>query len=88
MSVCGKAGHVALKCYHIYNHSYQAEDGRVAASASTGSYSIDSTLYIDSGATDHITSELDRMTVLEKYNGRDNIYNMLAYSEGNIYNTK
>ncbi|KAJ0981009.1 hypothetical protein J5N97_009264 [Dioscorea zingiberensis] len=39
--VCGKFGHTALKCYHRFNHSYQAEDGHVAAAATTNSYPLD-----------------------------------------------
>ncbi|KAJ0975730.1 hypothetical protein J5N97_017695 [Dioscorea zingiberensis] len=53
--VCGKMGHVALKCYHRFDHSYQAEETHVAALASTSSYGVDTNWYTDSGATDHIT---------------------------------
>lgn len=39
-----------------------------------GSYNIDPTWYIDSRATNHITSELDKLTVQEKYFGKDQVY--------------
>lgn len=72
--VCDKIGHSALKCYHRYDQSYQAEEGRVAAVANTTpSYNIDTNWYTDTGATDQITSELDRLTVKEKYTGKDQV---------------
>lgn len=39
--VCGKMGHVALKCCHCFDHSYQAEENHVAAMATTPSYGVD-----------------------------------------------
>ncbi|KAJ0981423.1 hypothetical protein J5N97_009678 [Dioscorea zingiberensis] len=71
--VCGKIGHVALKCYHRFDHSYQVEETHVAALASTSSYGVDTNWYTDSGATDHITSELDKMSVRDKYQGNDQV---------------
>jgi hypothetical protein len=38
------------------------------------SYVVDSNWYADSGATDHVTGELDKLTVKNKYNGSDQIY--------------
>ena len=37
------------------------------------SYGVDTNWYTDTGATDHVTSELDRLTVQEKYTGNDKI---------------
>ncbi|KAJ0983603.1 hypothetical protein J5N97_011858 [Dioscorea zingiberensis] len=72
--VCGKAGHTALKCYHRFDHSYQAEESaNFAGLTTTPSYQIDPNWYMDSGATDHITSDLDRLTVKEKYGGGDQV---------------
>jgi hypothetical protein len=34
-------------------------------------YGADSTWYTDTGATDHITSELDKLVIHDKYNGSD-----------------
>jgi hypothetical protein len=36
-------------------------------------YGADSNSYTDTGATDHITSELDKLVVHDKYNGTDQI---------------
>jgi hypothetical protein len=38
------------------------------------SYGVDSNWYADSGATDHVTGELDKLVVRETYNGNDQIY--------------
>ena len=38
------------------------------------SYGIDTNWYTDTSATDHITSELDKMTIREKYKGHDQIH--------------
>ncbi|KAJ0988266.1 hypothetical protein J5N97_006622 [Dioscorea zingiberensis] len=70
--VCGKFGHSALKCYHRFNHSYQADDGRVAAAATT-SYSMDPNWYADTSATDHITGDLDKLSIKERYHGKDQV---------------
>lgn len=32
------------------------------------------TSYVDSGATDHITSDLDRLTVRDRYTGGDQVH--------------
>jgi histone deacetylase 1/2 len=38
------------------------------------SYGVDTNWYGDTGATDHITSELNSLTMKEKYKGRDQIH--------------
>jgi hypothetical protein len=43
------------------------------ANAAT-SYEVDSNWYADSGATDHVTTELDKLTVKDTYTGGDQIY--------------
>jgi hypothetical protein len=39
-----------------------------------GSYGIDTNWYTDTGASNHITGELDRLTMSERYNGQDQIH--------------
>jgi hypothetical protein len=41
--------------------------------ATTHSYKVDSNRYSDTGATDHITSDLDCLGVRERYNGSDQV---------------
>lgn len=70
------------QCFHRFDHSYQDEEPRVATAVSTQSYTIDSNWYTDTDTTDHITSELDRLTVKEKYHGKDHV--QVANSAGMI----
>jgi hypothetical protein len=46
----------------------------LTSSAATASYGSDNNWYIDSGATDHITGELDKLTMHNAYNGTDQIH--------------
>lgn len=73
--VCLKYGHDALHCRQRFNHSFQPEDlrERTGNVANTGSYNVDTNWYIDSGANDHLTSDLDRLTVHDRYTGKDSV---------------
>jgi hypothetical protein len=44
-----------------------------ATIASTYSYKVDPNWYSDTGATDHITSDLHRLTVHQQYHGGDQV---------------
>jgi hypothetical protein len=70
--VCGKTGHCALCCYKILDASYNGEE-KYANIATTGYY-VNTEWYMDTGATDHITSELDKLTIREKYGGGDLVH--------------
>jgi hypothetical protein len=39
-----------------------------------GGYNVDTAWYSDTGVTDHVTSELDKLVVREKYNGQEQIH--------------
>jgi hypothetical protein len=69
--ICFKIGHTANICWYRFDEDF-VPDQRLAASATTFQAS-DSQWYLDSGATDHITGELDKMTVHERYNGMEQI---------------
>jgi hypothetical protein len=56
--MCGKTGHIALCCYKHFDASYNGDDKH--ANAATTGYNIDTDWYTDTGATDHITSKLDK----------------------------
>jgi hypothetical protein len=72
--ICKRTNHDASRCYHRFDQSYQPEDRvAVAVGVQTASYQVDPNWYADSGATDHITSDLDRLTVKECYNGTDQV---------------
>jgi hypothetical protein len=70
--VCFKKGHTAVNCWHRYDENYVPEERHAAAA--TSSYTIDTNWYTDSGATDHITSELEKLSIRDKYNGEDQIH--------------
>jgi hypothetical protein len=51
------------------------EDKSANASSNSfgSSYGMDTNWYIDTGATDHITSKLDKLSMKEKYGGQEKI---------------
>jgi hypothetical protein len=63
---------VVQKCFKRFDHSFTGEE-RVASLATT-SYGIDTNWYADPGATDHITSDLDKLSILDKYGGSDQVH--------------
>ena len=40
----------------------------------TDSYGVDTNWYADTGGTNHITGELDKMTIRDKYRGHDQVH--------------
>ncbi|EEE57553.1 hypothetical protein OsJ_07890 [Oryza sativa Japonica Group] len=70
--LCDKLGHTVVKCYKRFDASFTGEEK--SAAAATSSYGVGTNWYIDTGATDHITSDLDKLTVREKYNGGDQVH--------------
>jgi hypothetical protein len=66
--ICGKTSHTAVRCWYRMHESYN-EDPPSATVATTTSYKVDPNRYIDTGATDHITSDLDCLAVHERYHG-------------------
>jgi hypothetical protein len=68
--ICDRVGHTAVKCWYRMDESFQDEHPS-AALASTRSYKVDPNWYSDIGATDHITSDLDRLVVRDQYQGND-----------------
>jgi hypothetical protein len=70
--VCGKTGHGALCCNKRFDANYNGEDKY--ENAATTRYNVDTEWYTDTSATDHITSELDKLTTREKYGGADQLH--------------
>lgn len=71
--VCFKKGHTADRCWYRYDENFVPDPRHVAAAATT-SYTMDTNWYTDTGATDHITGELDKLAFREKYNGGDQVH--------------
>lgn len=61
-----------IKCYKRFDTSFTGEEK--AANTATTSYGIDTNWYVDSGATDHVTGELDKLTVRDKYTGNEQVH--------------
>lgn len=80
--ICGKPGHSAKDCWYRFDEDDDdsSQDEKVAGAADS-SYGVDTNWYVDSGATNHITGELDKVTMREKYRGKDHIHT--ASGEGN-----
>jgi hypothetical protein len=69
--VCFKGGHTTLECWYKFDESYTP--ATKTASAAMNNYCVDSNWYTDTGATDHITGELNKLAVHDVYNGVDQI---------------
>lgn len=61
----------ARACWHRYDED---QEEKKAANLITNSYGIDTNWYADSGATEHITGELDKLTMRERYHGGDQVH--------------
>ena len=61
-----------MECRNCFNHSYQPDEPRAANYSNTnGSEEV---WYTDTGATDHITADIDKLSFREKYAGRDKVH--------------
>lgn len=73
--LCGKLGHTVLKCYKRFDANFTGPYPKEKnAAAVTASYGIDTNWYTDSGASDHITGELDKLTIRDRYTGGDQVH--------------
>jgi hypothetical protein len=71
--VCHKIRYIVDRCWYIFDEEFVLEEKHTTA-ARTTSYAIDTDWYADSGATDHITSELDKLAIRDKYNGTKKVH--------------
>jgi hypothetical protein len=65
--VCYKVGHTTSICRYKFDETYTPDDHVAAAATSSN----DPNWFLDSGAIDHITSELDKLMMHEWYQGND-----------------
>jgi hypothetical protein len=61
------------RCWYRFDE-YFVPESRHNAGAVTNSYTMDNDWYANSGATDHITSELDKLVVRDRYNGTKKVH--------------
>jgi hypothetical protein len=57
----------------MYEEDYEPNPRHTVAAATT-SYTVDNNWYANSGATDHITSELDKLAIRDKYTGTEKVH--------------
>jgi hypothetical protein len=66
-----KIGHTANKCWHQFEEDHVPEARTAAPVSSSGP---DHNWYTDSGAIDHITGDLNKLTMHDHYLGNDQIH--------------
>jgi hypothetical protein len=69
--VCSRVGHTALNCWYRFDENYVPDQRSANSSAHQNCSNVP--WYTDIGATDHITGDLDRLTMHDKYLGTDQI---------------
>jgi hypothetical protein len=67
-----KKGHTTDSCWHRFEEDF-VPDTKLVGIATT-SYGVDTNWYTDAGSIDHITSELEKLKIRDKYNGGDQIH--------------
>jgi hypothetical protein len=70
--ICNKYGHLANECWWRYVDRDDDQDDR---RSDKGAYGVDTNWYVDTGAIDHITSELNKLHTRDNYKGRDQVHN-------------
>jgi len=74
--ICKKTNHEAKQCYFRYD-----EDEQYRGQPSEA-YGVDTNWYADSGATNHVTGELEKLTVRDCYSGHDQVHTANGTGQG------
>jgi hypothetical protein len=62
-------------CHKSFDASFQGvSEQRSVSTVTNNSYDIDTNWYTDSGATDHITGELEKITTRDKMHDNDHVH--------------
>lgn len=69
--ICNKEGHAARDYWWRFEDDDDEYDEK---EAHVTSYGVDTNWYSDTGATHHITGELEKMTIREQYRGKDHVH--------------
>lgn len=72
--ICTKPNHIAIKCWHRFDHSYTSEGILEALAALNITYNKDQNSYIDFEATSHMMSDRDKVSNIHPYDGSDDIF--------------
>ncbi|RWR76373.1 putative polyprotein [Cinnamomum micranthum f. kanehirae] len=73
--ICNRTGHSALDCYHRMDFTYQGSHppNKLAAMAASNQFSVEQNWYTDTGATDHITSNIGNLSLRSDYHRPDKV---------------
>jgi len=71
--LCGKEGHTVVRCFKRFDTNFTGPPQKSASSANTAPYGVDTNWYVDSGATDHITGDLEKLSFRDKYRGGEQV---------------
>jgi hypothetical protein len=69
--VCDRPNHIALEYWYRLGEDYKPSK---STTSSPAAYGVDTNWYVDSGATYHITNNLEKLSFHEKYGGRDQVH--------------
>jgi histone deacetylase 1/2 len=77
--ICNINGHSARDCWWRHGDDHHGDDRPAQGDcgnrgANFASHGVDTNWYYDTGATDHITGELNKLTTHEPYTGSDNVH--------------
>jgi histone deacetylase 1/2 len=72
--LCKKDGHSVVDCWYRFDENFVVPEEKSVNTASHGGYGVDSNWYTDTGATNHITGELDEMMIRDRYTGGEQIH--------------
>ncbi|KAA8525161.1 hypothetical protein F0562_006975 [Nyssa sinensis] len=72
--ICGKAGHLAIKCFHRFDQAYQTMPNTMSAFFTAQQAPADTNWYPNTGSTNHLTNDLQNLNLhAETYAGSDQI---------------
>ncbi|XP_071676997.1 uncharacterized protein [Lolium perenne] len=69
--ICKKESHSANECWWRYGD----DDDDGTPTDTKGAYGVDTNWYMDTSATNHVTGQLNKLTVHDTYQGRDQVHN-------------
>jgi hypothetical protein len=70
--ICKKEGHPANECWWRYGDDNDDDD---APHEHKGAYGVNTNWVLDTGATNHVAGQLNKLQVHESYQGQDQIHN-------------
>lgn len=72
--IYGRSNHTALECWYRFEEDFQPSNNNKGGGSAVAAYCVDTNWYVDSGASRHVTIDLDKLSFKEKYGGRDQVH--------------